>query len=336
MKITVMLHTASPDNFLSHQGIESAIQMYVDCLEAQTFKDFEFVFVDSFYETNKEKVEQIDTTFQLKHVPIHKDHRYWYDQNLVYISSAKNTGILYTDGELIVSFDDAELFPETLLQAYWNYYQSGLFMHALHKRLKSVNTENGRVKIPIGGEVYVNDSRYSKNFIETKHQMGNWLYAGTSYSLEAALRLNGFNEKMDGCKSLEDCEFGTRMAIAGYRFVCHKEKCLFILDHVNASRKPSFDGQPSEELNPGSDQVKTIVVKENYGFIKAAIKRRNFRANTERIPQNDLRVIEEATRHYQNFSINYNKPEVKAWLDTPNFDLRKQREKLRDSSEWRW
>jgi hypothetical protein len=66
-----------------------------------------------FDEDNKEKFDSLlpGLKFIVKHVPVHKDHRYWYDKGYTYISAAKNTGILHADGEVCVTCDDAEFFP---------------------------------------------------------------------------------------------------------------------------------------------------------------------------------------------------------------------------------
>ena len=64
---------------------------------------------------------------------------------------------------------------------------------------------------------------------------GTWTYAGTSFSLEDALIMNGFNEKMDGCKSLEDCEFGSRLQMLERSFVSDKEGIVYIVDHPSYS-----------------------------------------------------------------------------------------------------
>jgi len=334
-KISVCMHTASNDNFLSEQGINSAVQMYVDCLNNQTFKDFEFILIDANYKYNKDAFKNIKTNFIFKHVPIHFDHLYWRNQNLVFISSAKNTGILYADGELLVTVDDAEIFPDFLLEKYWKYYsEKNIFMCAAHKRLKNIANESGRILFPINGETYINDSRLDGRVYLPMPT--SWTYAGTSYSLKMALELNGFNEKMDGCKSLEDCEFGIRIGNNGGTFMYDPNAYFYILDHINNAEKPNYDTEMEQGFNPGTNNIGTVIVKENYGFCMVAQAMKIIKANISPVSINELHIINEATKKYRKFEINLADKDTQIWLNTPNFDLVKQRAELRSSLDWKW
>lgn len=109
-KISLMIHTASHDAFLNNQGIKSYFTSLLKNLSRQTLKEFELIYIDTFYDNNKDFFNSLNSglPFILKHVPIHEKHRYWYDKGYVYISAAKNTGLLYADGELVITCDDAE------------------------------------------------------------------------------------------------------------------------------------------------------------------------------------------------------------------------------------
>jgi hypothetical protein len=322
-KISLIIHTASADNMLQKEhNIDSMFQMYIDCLEQQTFKDFEFILVDGKYDENKESFKNIKTSFVVKHVPIHDNHRYWFDKNLVHISSIKNTGLLYADGELCISVDDAELFHDKLLDMYWYYYQSGFLMNSLFKRFKTISVNAlKRVNMPILGEEYNNDPRF--NYLKNEnliHSHGDLLYAGTSFTLNSAIKLNGFNEKMDGCKSLEDVEFGIRLQLLGHKFVMDRRGFVYIIDH-------------SAEY---SNKIENIITKENYGFIQMLYAGSSIIANKVNLTKNELDIINQATIKYRKKEINYNSEDTTYWLNTPNFNLEKEREELRSSSDWRW
>jgi hypothetical protein len=56
-KISLMIHTASFDDFLNDHQINSYFEALVNNLEFQIFKDFELVYIDTFYEENKEKLQ---------------------------------------------------------------------------------------------------------------------------------------------------------------------------------------------------------------------------------------------------------------------------------------
>jgi hypothetical protein len=336
-KITLMIHTASQDGYLAEHGIPSYFAALTENLGRQTFKDFELVYVDTYYEDNKEAFANAPVV--VKHVPIHSQHRYWYDLGHTYISAAKNTGILYADGELLITCDDSEFFPEQFLQLYWNYYEEGLLMHALHKRMRSIEVANGFPKFPIRGDVYINDNRYDK--APRTHQHGTWTYAGTSFSLKDALLLNGFNERMDGCKSLEDCDFGTRLALAGKSFKIDPEGYCFILDHKsyadNANCGWDVENTETPTARPGKIITNFIAI-ENYGVLVAAKELMDIRANTGTMTKKHLEIIQKETKKYRKFDPldEEHKNDLEKWLGTPTFDLRKQREELRKSTDWKW
>lgn len=347
MKISLLIHTASFDDFLIDQGIKSYFSSLVNCLNHQTFRNFELIYIDTFYDHNKNYFNEIinKSPFQIKHVPIHHNHRYWFDKGYCYISAAKNTGILYADGELLVTCDDAEFFPENFLDKYWRHYKnSGGYMLATHKRLKNIILNGDHPKIPISGDEYINDHRLLNPKEETKeHKHGNWAYAGTSFSLEDGLLLNGFNERMDGCKSLEDCDFGTRLILLGRKFITDKNGFLYILNH------PSYGDMSSTNwdgiINDGNDKeirvikkIENLIAIENYGVLKCAEELLDIKANSGKITQEHLKIIQRETIKYRHFDplSPENKEKLDIWLGTPTFNLRSEREQLRKSGEWKW
>ncbi len=322
-KISFTIHTASFDTFLKEKGVDSYFESVVECLKRQTFNDFEFIYIDTFYEENKDKFSAIDAPFLIKHVPLHHRHRYWFNLGHSYIAAAKNTGILYANGELVVACDDAEFFPDNFLEKYWTHYQNGCLMHAFHKRLRNIKTEDGKVVFPIEGKVYINDSRQRHPPVH-QHSSGDWLYAGTSFDLKAGLVLNGFNEKMDGCKSLEDAEFGLRLKMLGKKFVLDQnEGFLYILDHEN-------DG--SERSGKTSD----LIAVENYGVLQCSVEHKETRANSQRINNFHKNIISRETLKYRGFDpfVDEHKLTTDIWLGVPSFDLRQERKDLRRTLEW--
>lgn len=347
-KITVTIHTASQDDFLQNQGIDSYFENVCINLSRQTFRSFELVYVDTHYEKNKTKFDAIFPRYSLyvKHVPVHPNHRYWYDLGGTYISAAKNTGILYADGELVVSLDDAEFMPDDLLSRYWGHYQNGHYMFALHKRLKNISTANGKVIFPISGEEYINDHRFLNMTQDVmRHTVGNNAFAGTSYSLLDALHLNGFNERMDGCKSLEDCDFGFRLEAIGRKFVFDKLGFVYILDHqsytdkyINTGWSEAMEIQSSDlGAAKNNRKVESIVCVENYGVHMFAVKLRHLQANNYDLEQHHYDILREETQKYRNFDIfaDDHKEKLEMWKQVPKFDLKDEREKLRQDN-WRF
>ena len=349
-KISFMIHTASCDFFLENQGIKSYFENLLRNLSRQTIKEFEFIFVDTFYEENKEKFDRLmpGLPFIVKHVPVHKNHRYWYDKGHTYISAAKNTGILHADGELLITCDDAEFFPDDLLERYWNHYKSGHYMIAMHNRLKNIRTEDGFVVFPIAGEVYINDHRFLQMKQEVqRHSHGSWAFAGTSFSLQDALTLNGFNERMDGCKSLEDCDFGNRLTMLGRKFILDKKGVIFILDHqcyTNNNVPVNWEPNPDDQLNqvPSTKitrkNIESLIAVENYGMYMCGVELKEIVANKNALTPKHMEIIKRETLKYRKFDpfAASNSENLNIWMNVPTFDLQQERLELRSSSEWRW
>jgi len=347
-KISLMIHTASYDDFLESQGIPSYFTALLKNLSQQTIKEFELVYVDTFYEDNKEKFDSLlpGLKFIVKHIPVHKDHRYWYDKGYTYISAAKNTGILHADGEICVTCDDAEFFPSDFLETYLKHHRRGCFMLGMHHRMKSIKTENGIPVFPIKGEFYINDHRFNTIKAQIhKHKDGGWAFAGTSFGLQDALTLNGFNERMDGCKSLEDCDFGNRLQLLGREFVQDKKGIFYIVDHPSYSEmKPinlevSFDGQKENiSAKPNKKKIDNLIAVENFGVLKCSTELNEIRANSEPITNKHLQIIKRETLRYRKFDplAPDNAEKFEIWKNVPTFDLTQQRKELRSSSEWRW
>jgi len=347
--ISVILHTASDDSFLETHGVKSYFYSLLLNLSYQTFTDFELIYVDAFYEENKQKFEQIvkHTPFVVKHVPVHKNHRYWHDQNHTFISAAKNTGILYADGELLISFDDAEFIERDLLQKYWGYYNLNLYLLPFHKRFKTIDVSQSTPIFPLVGDFYCNDHRVESCEDKTlQHQFGAWAYAGTCFSLEDALSLNGFNERMDGCKSLEDCDFGVRLTLLGKQFICDKTCYVSIVDHqfycddMDNDMFKQSDRQKGyiEPTNIKRKPLTNFIAVENYGVLMLAQELHEIKANSYPITDKHLEIIRRETLKYRKFDPldENNQENLQKWLNTPVFDLKQERDDLRNSPDWIW
>lgn len=346
MKISVMMHSASRDNLFERHGIQSALETYINVLNHQTFspRDFEFVFVDYHWPDNYHIVQNTPHVFPIKYVPCVRD--YWKNRGIIGISAGKNSVICFSEGELLISLDDGEIFHDNLLDVYWNNYKRGFYAHALHKRFLKLESIGGKLKFPYTGEYAVYDHRWTqvnKDIIDSErqqedrdsrlpkqkriftlgtqfqkkhHRNGGWLFAGTSYSLQDALELNGFNERMDGCKSLEDCEFGARLQSLGRKFVLDKDCFIYIVDHSATY----------------IDQLKSLITKENFGFIAANRQTKETKANHRALTSEELKIIDEQTMKYRHFNVDWEHPDVQEWVNYQPFSLAEERE--RHLADW--
>jgi hypothetical protein len=350
MKLSLMIHTASTDNFLQLQGIRSYFDALIANLRTQTFQDFEFIYVDTYHEENQARFSRViaGLPFQVKHVPVHKDHRYWYDRGHCYIAAAKNTGILHADGELLVTCDDAEFFQPHFLQGYWEHYRGGHYAHALHKRLRSIerSPEYPLPRFPVSGDTYVNDHRweYVRDGLYI-HQHGSLCFAGTSFSLNDALLLNGYNERMDGCKSLDDCDFGNRLRLLGRSFVLDSAIYVYILDHGSYAHDincnwPDEVGEGQETPQPPviHKTITNLVAVENNGLLRCGSELLDIVANKDPLTPQHYEIIRAETIKHQKFDplAPEHAEKLKLWQGTPTFNLTRQWEELRRSPDWKW
>jgi len=224
-------------------------------LAKQTFTDFELIIVDALYGQRRGMHDFSNLPFSVKHIPPDPRHSFWLKKGLWNVCGMLNTAILHAEGDLIVRLDDCCEFEEWYLQRFWEEYQSGWFPMAMHIRYNSgeparvtkeyfeegyeakyaqMPTEDrGTLLKRIYGENgIVRDTRWPT--VEKHGRMKappEWFYGYSSFSLEAALKVNGFNELFDGTKGQEDQDLGVRLALAGYRDTFLLDRNLWVIEH---------------------------------------------------------------------------------------------------------
>ena len=319
-------------------------------LEKQTFKDFELVVVDALHPQKSEWIEARNWSFQVKYVPVHPNHRFWLDRKRWNVCGQLNTGILHAEGELLVRLDDCSELDESYLQRVWDEYLSGFFLLAMHirylegrpARVDDEYMEKGYeaqrpflyqrlepdrseiLKRIYGEEGIVRDTRYPT--VKTRGRMvapPEWFYGYSSLSLEAALRVNGFNELFDGDKGQEDQEMGLRLGMAGYQD-------MFILDVEHQVIEHEHKPIPADVI---TRDVKPI--KCNYAIYLLNKRKGRWRANSDLLKEEDLSFIrEESLRSPCSPSPDYYQDDCRGdlfdlWASNPPlFDLREERMKL--------
>ena len=265
-------------------------------LEKQTFREFEVILVDALYSEKRQWIEEGKWSFPVKYVPVHLNHRFWLDRKRWNIGGALNTGVLWAEGELIVRIDDCSEFKPDYLAKFWQGYQSGCFPLAMHIRYlegKPVRVDEKYLEKgyeaawspeaePVLREIYgegdlVRDTRYPLAEARGGRMTAypNMFYGYSSFSLESALKINGFNELCDGQKGLEDVEFGERLVNAGYRNMFLLDVDLQVIEHEHYPIA-GLSGEP-------------IVCV--YGLIQFNRRQRLFRANEKRLTFEDCEWI---------------------------------------------
>jgi len=102
-----------------------------------------------------------------------------------------------------------------------------------------------------------------------------WFYGYSSFSLDAILKVNGFNELCDGTKGQEDQELGVRLHMAGYEGIFLLDKDLWVIEHEHL---------PAEVSSPPT-------FKCNLGIILWEKTLKRYRANEVRLTPEDCERI---------------------------------------------
>lgn len=345
--ISIILTTAR-DNF-SIIGLPDT-HILGPCIESlikQTFKDFELIVVDSLinYRPNMFKGDPFKVEFDVKHVPVHPNHRYWFDRGMWNFNGALNTAIINSEGELIVKLDDCCQFKEDYLQLIWEEYQSGYFPLAMHTRYRNGRqayydekyvTEGYDINAP-GADpeerLKVLNRLYSKGdpvrcsrwpIVEkTGGRMiapHNWFYGYSAFTLKSALTVNGYDENMDPEKAIEDVDMGSRLEMAGYKNMFLLDTKLWTIEHEHSpiSKKAiTYNGLPC---------------KCNYALYLLNRMKNRWRANSDKLTDKDLEFVrEESFRPPCSPTPNFYADDMKGelwntWVSRqPIFDLREER-----------
>jgi len=345
VEISVIMATARSNYPIIGLPNIHVLQPTMHSLEKQAFKDFELIIVDALYPLKREWIERRKWSFPVKYVPVHPNHRFWLDRKRWNVCGALNTGILYAEGELLVRVDDCSEFKPDFLAKFWEGYKSGYFPLAMHIRYlagkpakinkeyfeKGYEAKNSNtfeqidrkelLKRLYGEEGLVRDTRYP--IVKRYGKMiapHNWGYGYTSFSLEAALKINGFDELFDGDKSLEDVDFFSRLYMAGYKNMRLLDVNLQVIEHEH-------EPIPKEIIDRNVKPIKC-----NYAIYLLNRKKNRWRANCEKLTDEDVEFIREESLKppcspYPNYYQDNCKGEFfNLWVKSQNiFDLKEER-----------
>jgi glycosyltransferase involved in cell wall biosynthesis len=344
MKISVILACARDDYPIIGMENTHVFEPTLKSLESQTFDDFEFIVVDALWEWRKDYFRNKRFSFLIKHLK--PKPSVWEKIGAWRVCSMLNTGIIHAEGELVVRVDDCSSFGPDFLKKFWDWYKKGYFAQALvayhHGRQPMIYNEETRKLYAetcsaVKGETYqqiieklnklykpgeiIRDSRW--RFVEGKGcvfgNMHGWFYGYGSVSLEAFLKINGYDENFDQCKSLEETDVGSRLEMAGYSNLVIDE-ALTVVEHFHGpvSKKAIwYEGLPA---------------KCNYALYRLNRDKRRFRANSDKLTEGDLKFIWEETCRSPCSHVggkDYDYEMFKFWSENQSiFDLKEEREKV--------
>ncbi len=312
MKISLVMATAR-GSYPVDKKEPHLFDIILKSLETQTFTDFEFIIVDAIYHKRKDFFQHKHYPFPVKHIA--DKPSVWLSKGMWGLCSARNQGIVHSDGELVVFVDDAFGFGSDWLELFWKYYdEDGLFAQAL----ANFYTQEGEKLIRDGEWIrdsrwkFVDeDSRYIRKYGDAHiHNIGNWFHVcgGLAVSMEMLLKVNGFDENFDGTKSLEDCDLGIRLAKLG---------CEFVFDKRLKSRGYDITYPLEPFTYKGPD------FKSNYPIVQVNSNRPRIEVNKDLLTEEEIKFVrEEASK----WGVTIIDELFEFWVDNqPIFDLRELR-----------
>jgi glycosyltransferase involved in cell wall biosynthesis len=200
-KVTVLMITVRPDAaFLEHPEWH-VLGKVVEDLNAQTFKDFELVVVDSVFRPGAplEKAE-----FCYRRIP--PKENLWTINKKTCISNYRNTGLAKARGELVINIDDCAFLPPVYVELFWKAWSE----HQIC--LSATWPHNGDQRIPRN-----NIRNPDVVYVEKSPCLRGQVFGFGSYPLKLALELNGYDEAYDGGMYLEDIDWSTRLTDYGLK-----------------------------------------------------------------------------------------------------------------------
>lgn len=253
----IKISVITPTNRLG--GIDIAYKS----LKKQTFKDFEWVLVDSHCDNRRKIVDKYVKDMNFIHInePPKKKGSLW---NL---NAAYNQGFRWSKGELIISYQDFIWLPGDGLQKFWDLYQEypDTFISGIGNKAKYPDKIDNKGYITLWNKPYKGrptgiselDNRVDggKELIDSNYSFFelNW----SSFPREAVDKLGGFDEQLDYHYGGDNVHFALRASLLGYKFKVDKSnECI---------------GFNQDALFPRPDDWEEKHV--NKGFLEKEIKR---------------------------------------------------------------
>lgn len=354
-KISCVYSTARPSRAMVGRE-EDHIRLYLDCLSRQTLQmdDLEVIIADCYNSRRPLEHRARDNRYGGKLYPFDITHFQvrspWLDLGLWSRNASRNQGAMLSQGELLVMFEDCCEVPPEYLERVWEWYERGRWALGLvvfkgdgkHLNIddedlddpaNNVSTlrmgiEEGLADLKRHGvmEGLVRDSRWplveraggvlKLNGADGAKQM----HCYSAIPLDALLRINGFDENLDGDAALGDIDCGTRIHLAGYDDVFVLDRDVWLFENAH---------------HPVPDELLTYrgpSIRSNYSLLKLNESRGRWRANSYALTEEEVDWICEHARDwgFRNIDMKAN-PYFRAWLKHPPiFGLSELRREVQD------
>jgi len=264
VKISYIEVTARSDYPIAGKPKMHLWEPTLQTLARQSMKDFEYIVVDIFYDERPEYFIKHNYGLQIKHIPAAPN--IWHDLGLCQICHQFNKGIIHADGELLFFSADSNMYPPDLLEKLWKRYREGYFVslgfgsdvsygpkYLLDTARTNIVPTDWYRFLDFHGHVHM-DQRYNTLFEDTNKEMSpilpDWYYGISTASLEAALQINGFDEAFDGDGTLNDVDFGNRLAMVGYDKLAMFRDCYTVEAYAGVEWHPKMR-RPEIKCNNG-------------------------------------------------------------------------------------
>lgn len=303
-KISFVMITARTDYPYTGRPALHLFEPTLESFKAQTMHDFEWIIVDALYDQRKDYFAKLELPFKIKHIPALPN--LWLSNGLPAVSTQWNKGIIYADGELLFFTGDSYMVQPNFMENLWTRYREGYFPLAWYLydntfatcRESIIDKEKFDVSYPVQhseAPVQYNIIGYTGKKVELEHRYTrcfenndlerrivpwDWWFGCSSASLEAILKINGFDQNFDPDRMLVDCDVGSRLEMAGYgmRFALFRNIYLI--------KAPA-----TREWNPSFK--KDMTIKCNYALIGYSRAFEHYRANRTDLTDQDIRWIKE-------------------------------------------
>ena len=188
--------------------------------------EFELIIVDAHWEQHEDWFATHPQSFAVKHVPASPNA--WHDIGASGACSQLNRGIAWADGAFLFFCHENVMFPAHFVNLLLSMFDVGTIPIATYVEDLSFCTDRSLdsctvspVKYDILGYTgkHVHEDHRLRPIIAMPgaHQIP-WEHYFTLSSLpyDLALRINGWNECMDGIGILTDCDVGSRIQMSGF------------------------------------------------------------------------------------------------------------------------
>lgn len=350
-KISCIYGTARPSDAMIGRKDECHIKQYLDSLAKQTMSpdNFEVMIADCYYDKRPEQDHIKDNTYRGVKYPFTIYHWHvkspWLKRGIWAGNAPLNQGIMLSNAELICMFGDCcEPIPE-YLDLMWKWYLKGFWAMALvvYKKDNQLLLKDSLKKLPGNYMVgmkeliemkwdehpVIRDSRWifvEQNddgvFVPQGFHSGQCYHGYASMSLEALLKINGYDENLDGARAVTDCDAGIRAVNAGYKDKVLLDKNLWIFEnsHENVPKSLlTYDGPP---------------IRSNYGLMMHNHDIKRYRANSYVLSDSEIEQIVEFSVQNETWSRTVDQtqnPYFKWWRKhPPMFDIAELREQVQE------